>query len=86
MNWNSIKKIENNIEGQDIEAYKTFAVLFYNSKLYLSVRNDSVTPNIKKIASDGEESPKDSESPSDNKKEAKEKLVAPVSGKYIILK
>ena len=55
------KKIENNIEGQYIETYKTFAVPLYNIKLYLSMRNDSVTPNKeKKIVRYDEEEPKDS--------------------------
>ena len=61
-----------NIEGQDIETYKTFAVLLDNTKLNLPMSNGSVTPNKKeKIARnnlDDEESTKDSESPSDNKK------------------
>ena len=58
-----------------------------NTKLYLSMRNDSVTPNKNKnIARDDEEAPKDSESSSGRKKEAKEKLVAPISGKIIIPK
>ena len=53
-----------------------------NSKLYLSVCNDSVTPNKKgKIASDDEGEPKGSESSSDKKKEANEKSVAPISEK-----
>ena len=51
------------------------------------MRNDSVTSNKEKIiASDDEEEPKDSESLSDQKKEAKEKFVAPLSGKKIIPK
>ena len=47
--------------------------------------NDSVTPNINKNIArgylDDEETTKDSESSSDKKKEANEKLVAPISGK-----
>ena len=50
------KKIEKDIEGQDIKTYKTFVVPFDNTKLNLSIRNESVTPNKeKKIASDDEE-------------------------------
>ena len=39
------KRSEKNIEGQDIKAYKIFVVPLDNSKLHLSIRNDSVTPN-----------------------------------------
>ena len=54
-----------------------------NTKLNLSVRNDSVTPNKEgKKPSGVEEEPKDSESSSDNKKEVKEKFVASISGKH----
>ena len=42
------KKFENNIEGLDIEAYTNFVVPLDNSKLYLSMRNDSVTANKNK--------------------------------------
>ena len=40
---------ERNIEGQYIETYKTFAVTLDNTKLKLSMCNDSVKPNKKKI-------------------------------------
>ena len=84
------KRFENNIEGQYIEAYKTFLVPLDNTKLDLSVRNDSVTPNKnKKLVRDdldNKESPKDSESSSDKKKGSKKKWVAPISGKYLIPK
>ena len=46
------------------------------------MRNDSVITNINKQAIDdlyAEETTKDSGSPSDNKEETKEKLVAPIS-------
>ena len=57
------------------------------TKLNLPVRNEPVAPNKEeKIASDDEEAPKDSESSSDKKKEAKEKFVAPISGKPSYLK
>ena len=39
------KLFENNIEGQDIETYKTFVVLLGYTKLNLSMRIDLVTPN-----------------------------------------
>ena len=56
-----LKKIEKYIEGQDIEAYKSFVVPFDYTKLNLSMRNESVTPNREgKIASDSEEEHKDS--------------------------
>ena len=42
------KKIEKDIEGEDIETYKTFVVDFYNNKLNLPMCNDSVTPNKEK--------------------------------------
>ena len=68
-----------NIEGQYIEAYKTFVVLLDNTKLNLAMLNDSVAANKNnKMSRDDEEAPKDLESSSDNKKEAKEKLVAPI--------
>ena len=35
------------VEGQDIKTYKTSVVPLDNSKLYLSMLNDSVTPNEK---------------------------------------
>ena len=39
------KRFEINIEGQYIETYKIFVVPLDNNKLYLSMRNDSGTPN-----------------------------------------
>ena len=55
------KLFENDIEGQDIKAYKNFAVPFDNTKLNLSMHNESVKPSKhKKIASDDEEEHKDS--------------------------
>ena len=42
------KLFENDIEGQDIEAYKTFVVPFDNNKLNLSTLNESSTPNKEK--------------------------------------
>ena len=39
------KLSEKDIEGQDIETYKTFAVPFYITKVNLSMINYSVTPN-----------------------------------------
>ena len=55
------KRFEKDIEGQDIEAYKTFVVPLDNSNLYLLMRNYLVTPNQEKIiASDNEEETKDS--------------------------
>ena len=39
------KQFENDIEVQDIETYITFLVPLDNKKLYLSMRNDSVTLN-----------------------------------------
>ena len=42
------KKGLKNIEGQDIEAHKNFVVTFYNTKLNLPMRNDSVTSNEEK--------------------------------------
>ena len=54
------KPFEKYIEGQDIETYKTFVIPFDNTKVNLSMRNDSVTTDKeKKIASDGEEEPTD---------------------------
>ena len=43
-----IKKIENNIEGQDIETYETFVLPLDNTKLNISMCIDSATPNKKK--------------------------------------
>ena len=59
------KKFEKDIEGQNIKTYKTSVVPMDDIKLYLSMRNDLVT---KKIASDDEKEPKDSESSRDKKK------------------
>ena len=76
-----------NIEGQDIKTYKTFVIPLDNNKLNILMCNDSVPQ--KNIACDdlgNKEAPKDSESSSDKKKLAKEKFVAPISGKYIIPK
>ena len=39
------KLFEKDIEGQDIETYKTFVVPFDNTKLNLSILNDSVKRN-----------------------------------------
>ena len=81
------KLFEKDIRGQDTETHKTFVILFDNTKVKNSMRNDSVTPNKeKKIARDDEEKPKDSESSSNKEKQAKKKFVAPISGKNIIPK
>ena len=54
-----------NIEGQDIETYKTFVVPLDDAKLNLPMRNDPVTSNKKKNTArsdlDDEEKTKDSE-------------------------
>ena len=42
------KLFENDIEGQDIKAYKNFAVPFDNTKLNLSMHNESVKPSKQK--------------------------------------
>ena len=42
------KPFEKYIEGQDIETYKTFVIPFDNTKVNLSMRNDSVTLNKEK--------------------------------------
>ena len=56
------KYFEINIKGQDIETYESFLGPLDNTKLHLSMHNDSVTPKKKrKTASDTEETPKDSE-------------------------
>ena len=59
------KSFENNIEGQDIETYRTFVVTLDNTRLKFPMHNDSVTQNKKwEIArdhSDDEETTKDSE-------------------------
>ena len=47
------------------------------------MRNESVTKNKMKIASYNEEEHKDSYSSSDNKKEAKEKVLSPISENII---
>ena len=73
-----------NTEFQEIETFQIFVVPMGNTKiteeLDLKTRNYSVTPNKKKEKArddlDGEESIKDSESPSDNIEEAKHNLVA----------
>ena len=39
------KRSENNIEGQDMEPYKTFAVPFDSTMLNLSMLNESLTLN-----------------------------------------
>ena len=76
-----LKKLK--IEVQYIKTYKTFVLPFDINKLYLSMRNDSVTQNTKgNIARDDEEAPKHSESSSGHKREAREKLVAPISEKH----
>ena len=49
------KLFEKDIEGQDIETYKTFVVPFDNTKLNLSMHNESVTPNKEKIIAIGDE-------------------------------
>ena len=58
-----------NIEGKEIETYKTFVVPLDNTKfkekVYLTMRNYPVTSNKRKIARgglDNEEAPTDSES------------------------
>ena len=39
---------ERDIEGQDIEKYKTFLVTLDNNKLHLSIQNNSVATENKK--------------------------------------
>ena len=43
-----IETFENIIEGQDIRTYKIFVVPLDNTKVNLSMHNDSVIPNKKK--------------------------------------
>ena len=64
-----------------MEPYNKFLVPFYFTKLNLFICNDPVKNKETNIASDDEEGPNNSESSSDKKKYAKNKVVAPIRGK-----
>ena len=69
-----------------MELHKMFLVLFDSTKLNPFIHNNPVKNREKNIANDDEEGPKNSESSSDKKKEAREKFVAPICGEITLLK